>query len=374
MEIIELLDEDWKAKRQGDKDVLHPLRCLRVTCKSLEEHCNPTLFQSMTMYHSSPTSTKFTIYKDYAPKLARYLKEIVFVVFMGNDEIDLVYHTVFQHATNLRQLKVGLYREDVEQHTHLLDAVAHLQSLEVVMVGDLDYEEHAPLGAYDLVRGTFNHRFLNHVLDHHAQRLRTLLLYNMHPIHETTFRKLRDTTPQLRRFECTRAITIETRAAFTEPQRWACADRLEFLYLRGCGIHAATIARHLAMGVFGKLRSLHMVMCGDELDDSTEPVGTAWAIPPLERVEIEHFMDWEMDKLKTIHAKEVYITRVWSARGLCIEAFGKSTTFPGAVGLHVAKTWDDEKFEELKRSCAKRGLMKVERDHAPITSCSCHPD
>lgn len=372
LEIIELLDEDWKAKCQSDEGVLHPLTCLRATCKRLEERSNPALFQSIQMSTTDPR--KYQIYKEYAPKLARYLREIAFVVFMGDDELDLVYHTVFQHATNLRELKPGLYQTDTEQHTLLLDAVARLQNLEVVMVGEVDYDEEDPLGAYDLVRGTFNHRFLNHVLDHHAQSLRTLVLYSMHPIHETTFRKLRDTTPQLRSFKCTRAITIETRAAFTEPQRWACADRLEFVYFRRCGVHAATIARHLAMGVFGKLHSLHMIMCGDELDDSMEPVGATWAIPPLESVEIEHFMDWEMDKLQTIHAKKVYATRVWSAREICIGAFGKAATFPGAMELHVAKTWDDEKFEELRKSCAKRGLMKVERDHAPMASCMCHPD
>ena len=117
-----------------------------------------------------------------------------------------------------------------------------------------------------------------------------------------------------------------------------------------------------------------MVMCGDERDDPTEPVGAAWTIPSLESVDIEHFTDWEMEKLQTIHTKKVCATRVWGARGLSIEAFGKPTTFPGAVELHVAKTWDDEKFEELRKSCAKRGLMKVERDHVPMASCPCHPD
>lgn len=369
-----MLDEDWEANRRDDITVAHPLTCLRAACKWLEELSNPTLFQSIKMYHSDPRKSK--MYKELAPRLAKYLTGIAFVIFMGNDEVekDLINHMLLQFATNLRRLRVGLYRDDVGPHTHILDAIAHLQNLEEVTMDDIDYEEDVPLIAYDLVPRSLNHRLLNHILDHHAQRLRTLVLHSMHPIHETTFRKLRGTTPQLRRFECTRAISIETRAVFTEPQQWACADRLEHLYLRRCGVHAATVARHLAMGVFGKLRSLHMVMCGDNSDDSRERVGAGWTIPPLEKVEIEHFMDWEMDKLRTIHAKTVIATRVWSRRGLCVEAFGKTMTFPGAVELHVARTWDDEKFEELKRNCAKRGLTKVMRDHAPMASCFCHPD
>ena len=322
----------------------------------------------------SPAPRKPEMFKELAPKLAGYLRNIAFVISINNYERDLVYHMLLQNAPNLRRLSVWLSRGDVEPHTQILDALAHIRTLEDVIIGDVNYGEHSPLLEYDLVPSTFNHRFLNHILDHHAQRLRTLILSSTNPIHETTFRKLRETTPQLRRFECTRAITIDTRAAFTEPQRWACADRLEHLYFRRCGIHAATIARHLAMGVFGKLRSLHMVMCGDGSDDSTEPVGTAWSIPPLERVEVEHFTNWEMDKLRTIHTKKVYVARDWTGRSQCVDAFGKDTTFPGAVELHVATTWGDERFEELRRSCAKRGLIKVERDHAPMASCLCHPD
>jgi len=57
---------------------------------------------------------------------------------------------------------------------------------------------------------------------------------------------------------------------------------------------------------------------------------------------------------------------VRSSRPLCIGAFRTSTTFPGAAELHVEENWDDKDFEELKRSCAMRGLTKVEQDLDPL--------
>ena len=75
-------------------------------------------------------------------------------------------------------------------------------------------------------------------------------------------------------------------------------------------IHFATTARDLGAGVFGLRRSFHTAICGDGSDDPTNPVATIWTILPFERVEVEHFDDWEMDKLEYIHAMKVYVTGV----------------------------------------------------------------
>jgi len=180
-------------------------------------------------------------------------------------------------------------------------------------------------------------------------------------MHESTFLRLRDTAGQLRRLSIS-SLTIETRGAFADPRRWACAGRLEHLCISHCAIHSATIARHIGAGVFGPLRTIYIVGCGENSDDSLELAATVWTIAPLDWVQVVEVNKLEMSRLRCIHAKKVYMRMLWSCRQLCIEAFRMSTTFPEAVELHVEEAWDDKDFEELKRSCAMRGLTNVERD------------
>jgi len=181
-------------------------------------------------------------------------------------------------------------------------------------------------------------------------------------MHESTFLKLRDTASQLRQLSLSHCLTIEARGAFADPRRWACAGRLEYLYIGECAIHSATIARHIGAGVFGPLRRVYIVGCWGNSGDSLELAATVWTIPPLDWVLVDEVNELEMSRLSSIHAKKVYMKILRSSRPLCIEAFRRSTTFPEAVELHVEEAWDDKDFRELKRNCAMRGLTKVERD------------
>lgn len=79
-----------------------------------------------------------------------------------------------------------------------------------------------------------NHRLLNHIPDYHSKRLRVLVVCSGTPMLESTVLMLRDTASQLRHLELSQWLTIETRGTFTDPRVWACAGRLEDLYILRC--------------------------------------------------------------------------------------------------------------------------------------------
>jgi len=304
---------------------------------------------------------------ELAPKFAKYLKAMTCHITHHGGEAELfmesVLTTILEHTVHLRKISLRYTSTDTRGHSQLLNAISKLNFLEDFSIWKLDYPLYnAP---YDTIQSTFHHRLLNHILDYHSQRLRVLVVSGRTPIHESTFFKLRDTASQLQRLSISN-LTIETRGAFADPQRWACAGRLEFLFLSECAIHSAIIARHIGAGVFGPLRRFYIIGSGENSGDSLELAATVWTIPPLDWVHVDEVNELEMSRLSSIHAKKVYMKMLWSSRLLCIEAFRVSTTFPEAAELHVEEDWDDKDFEELKRSCAMRGLTKVERDLDPF--------
>src|SRR5258706_5759124 len=368
IEIIELLQGDWQALARLVGGNPHPLKPLRLTCKQLEALCNP-VFARVTFISNALGRPELELRNELASKFAKYLKKVVFFIEERQGEKELfmesVLTAILEGAVHLRHISVCHHSTDTGAHIQLLSAISKLSALQGVnILWELDFPLYSP--PYSTIQLTFHHRLLNHILDYHSQRLRVLAVCGGTAMHESTFLKLRDTASQLRHLDLSQCLTTETRDAFSDPRIWACAGRLESLYIMRCAIRPATITRHVGAGVFGPLSTLCIVKCGDESGDDSgdpqEPGAAIWTIPPLKSVHVEQFNDREMDSLRSIHAKKVYIRGVWSGRPLCIEAFRKSTTFPEVAELHVEKGWDDENFEELKGSCAMRGLTKVERD------------
>ena len=359
IEIIELLKRYSRSRT-------NPLKSLRLTCKYLEALSNPVFVEFISI--KALNRSTLELRKELAPKFAKYLKVITCHISEHRREMELfmesVLTAILERAVRLRQITLHFGSTDTRAHSQLLNAISKLSALEDVRIWGLDYPQYPP--RYDTVQSTFHHRLLNHILDYHSQRLRVLIVRGRTPMHKSTFLKLRDTASQLQELELNQCLTIETRGAFAEPRRWACAGRLEYLFIRQRVSHPATITRHIGAGIFGPLRRFHIVGCREKCGDSPESAATVWTIPPLNWVQVDQFNDLEMSRLGSIHAEKVYLKRVWSGRRPCIEAFRRSTTFPEAAELHVEEDWDDKDFEELKRSCAMRGLTKVERDLYPL--------
>ena len=363
IEIIELLQDDWQELSRLVGERPHPLKRLRLTCKQLEVLCNP-VFANFTCISSALDRPKLELLNELASKFAKYLKRMVFFIdcLRGEKELfmESVLTAILEGAVHLREIFMAHRSTDIGAHSQLLSAISKLSALQDVKLWEAERPVYSP--PYGAVQLTFHHRLLNTILDYHSQRLRVLVISSGTPMHESTFLKLRDTASQLRYLDICQCLTTETRDAFKDPRIWSCAGRLESLDILRCAISPAIITRHVGAGVFGPISTLCIIKCGDDSGDPPEPAAAIWTIPPLNKVQIDVFNDQEMDSLRNIHAKKVYIREVWSSRSLCIEALSKSTTFPEVVELHVEKDWDDADFEELKRSCAMRGLTKVERD------------
>jgi len=359
IDIVGILKRYWLIQPQ-------PLKSLRLTCKHLEALCNPVFAESISITPSDwPT---LELRNELAPKFAKYLKVIACHISEQGGEsepsMESVLTTILEHTAHLRRISLRYASTDTRPHRQLLNAISKLNFLEDVTIWKLDYPLYNP--PYDTIQSTFHHRLLDHILDYHSQRLRVLIVNGRTPMHESTFIKLRDTTSQLRRLSLSHCLTIEARGAFADPQRWACAGRLDFLFIRKCAMHSATITRHIGAGVFGPLRTFYIIGCNENSEDSLESAATVWTIPPLDWVRVDELNDLGMSRLGSIHAKKVYMRMVQSGRSLCIEAFRRSATFPEAVELHVEEDWDDKDFEELERSCAMRVLTKVECDLDPF--------
>jgi len=239
IEIIGLLKRYWFLQP-------HPFKSLRLTSKYLEALCNP-VFPEFISIRPSLDRSALELRNELAPKFAKYLKVVMSRIPEHEGEVEIfmesVLTNILERAVRLQKIILSHASTDTRAHSQLLNAISKSSALEDVAIWSFDYPRFP--SPYDTVQSTFHHRLLNHILDYHSQRLRVLEVRCRTPMHESTFLKLRDTASQLRRLSISRFLTIETRGAFADPQRWACAGRLKYLSIEECNIHYATIARHM---------------------------------------------------------------------------------------------------------------------------------
>ena len=278
---------------------------------------------------------------------------------------------VLDHCDSVRRLTIFHERDDTSRPQQLFDHIRNLSSLEEIHIIDadewLEFWDDIPVSD---APSHLAHRLLDVVLDAHASHLRTIVLFGVTPLTIATFEKLQRTTPKLNRLQMIRGLDVHHRESLAAPIAWACAANLQHVSLTRCrGAHAAIFTRQLAAGAIGHLRTLYMSICGARSDDETLPVpgATKWTIPPLEILELDHFAAWEMCHFAMIHARKVFLSRVWKLAGMrsakaLIMAMTDTTTFPGAIELHVTHEWSDQDLDDLRTTCFTRGIKVVERD------------
>ena len=276
---------------------------------------------------------------------------------------------VLGHFDNVRRLTIFHGKEDTSEPKLLFDKIRDLSSLEEIHIIDagewLDFEDDI---ASEDAPNHLAHRLLDVALDAHASRLRTIVLFGVTPLTVGTFEKIQYTAPKLNRLDIIRGLTVHHRELLANPAAWACAANLQHMSLTCCrGAHAAIFVRQLAAGVMGPLRTLYMSICGAWSDDETLPGATKWTIPALEVLELDHFAGWEMGHFAMIHAKKVFLSRVWRMAGMrdpsaLIMAMADNRTFPEVTELHVTPNWSDQNFGYLRAVCLARDIKVVERD------------
>ena len=275
---------------------------------------------------------------------------------------------VLGHFDNVRRLTIFHEKEDTSEPNLLFDKIRDLSSLEEIHIINADERPDFWGGSSDDAPNHLAHRLLDVALDAHASRLRTIVLFGGTPLTIGTFEKIQYTAPKLNRLEIIRGITVHHRESLASPTAWTCAANLQHVSLTRCrGAHAAIFTRQLAAGVIGRLRTLHMSICGAISDDVTLPEATKWTIPALEVLELDHFAGWEMHHFAMIHAQKVFLSRVWRRMAMrepeaLIMAMADNRTFPEVTELHVTSDWGDQDFGGLRAVCLARELKVVERD------------
>ena len=275
---------------------------------------------------------------------------------------------VLGHCNTLRRLAIFHERHDKSKPQPLLHNIRNLSSLEeiqVIEVGELAVWMDIP--ARD-APNYLAHRLLDIVLDACASHLRTIILFGVTPLTIATFEKIQHATPKLNRLEMIRGLAVHHHESLAAPIAWACAANLQHVSLTRCrGAHAAIFTRQLAAGAIGHLRTLHMSICCAISDEGTLPVPTKWTIPALEVLELDYFAAWETRHFAMIHARKVFLSRVFQVdymedRQALIMAMTHTTTFPGAIELHVTPEWSDQDFNYLRVACLTRDIKIVSRD------------
>ena len=276
---------------------------------------------------------------------------------------------VLGHCGNVRRLTIFHDKDNMSDPRLLFDKIRGLSSLQEIHI--IDASESLELWEDIPVEDASNylaHRLLDVVLDAHASRLRTIVLFGVTPLTIGTFEKIQCSAPKLIRLEIIRGITVHHHESLANPAAWACAANLQHVSLTRCrGVHAAIFTRQLAAGAIGCLRTLRMSLCGDVNSDETLPGATKWTIPALEVLELDNFAEWEMRHFAMIHAKKVLLSCVWQSPVMregeaLITAMRDTATFPGVIELHVASRWGDHDIDDLRAVCLAREIEIVERD------------
>ena len=201
------------------------------------------------------------------------------------------------------------------------------------------------------------------ILESHRD-LRSLEVYGYKALEGGGFASLIHDAPRLIELKLCGVLHVGLRNSLSESQTWACATHLQILTFVQCsGLHAGIFTQKLASGVFGHPQKVTLEVCGDPSDDREPPRPVEWTIPPLDIFELDNFAAWEMEHLQLVHAKKVFLSRVWSGMyKMATQQISDRRAFPGAVEMHVTNGWDYADFGELQRVCSAKGVKLVTRD------------
>lgn len=282
--------------------------------------------------------------------------------------------SLFDYLLNLTDLTATYLKGDTNQYRDLVRACCRRTSLQKLrlMEANLDLTV-TPTDPGDSFPGHyFVDYFVEAILAVAGIRLKTFAHIASLPLHSSTFMALR-AHAHLRTVVLRTSIQSNLRALFNQPERWASASTLQKLVIRTCsGVHAATVAVHVASGVFGHLHTLSVIRCGYDDNGLFQAVNQppTPTIDDLKRLDIDHADLQEVMALSTIHVQDVYATRVFTIALInALDAGG----WPGLRTLHSQENCSGPLFLELRRACDAREI-NLSTDAVPYGKCTCHDE
>ena len=274
---------------------------------------------------------------------------------------DAILAEIVNSCSDLRHLTIYYYREDRANRVLLLAAFKILPALTGL---NLKESSKSMLVVND---NNFAHKMFKPMLEGH-RNLRSLNVSGYEALESGGFASLIHDMPRLVELELCVSLHLGFRKSFVESQTWACATHLQILTIARCsGLHPGIFMQKLASGVFGHPKKVTLEACGDSTDHPEPPRPIAWTIPPLDIFELDDFKAWHMEHLQLVHAKKVFLSRVWrqgpeGMYEMAVQQISDRRVFPGAVEIHVTNDWSDGDFGELRRVCSTKGVKLVARD------------
>jgi hypothetical protein len=355
---------DWSYVSQGQ----------HRSCKYIESLCTPILFRNLDISQDSYQDDVFSAAQasERAKRISQLTKNVgVHLRFLiiqlqipqKDDDNAKAYDeaccTIMKHAPYLRSLKVIYAHNDTTSHPLLHDALINAEELE-----NVEFWEGDDTGPYTEVEmGTPSPRndLLRVLLSHHSDSLRSLMFPGRMPLMNDLFYSLRDTTPKLHTLKFRRALSPELVPLFIEPVVWKCAPYLRHLKIYLCAVHAAHVATALLSGRFGLgLETVALWMNGENSDDQSlrPPSNLTWAGAQLEKLDLDHFSQFEMECFSLFPTRLLIATRIESAH---FARMIRGGAFPGLQVLSVSEHWPASSefkrdFLNLEEACEARGV------------------
>ena len=323
------------------------------TCKYLANICAPALFSTIT------NARKAKNLLDCLINIGCFVKHLkLHLRGMG----DNVLVKIVNSCSNLQCLTIHHYGGCKLASVQLLAALKALPALAEMRFNEL------PSFRWDaevVESKDTAHTMFEPLLQVHGNKLRSLRISGDGMLGDGGFASLTHDASRLVELELHDVLHVGLRHLFAESTTWACAGHLRSLTFTNCGgVHANIFTQKLASGVFGHPQRVSLAMCGDPSDDRKPPEAIEWSIPTVDTFELDHFATWEMEHLQLIHARKVFLSRVWrqGPGGMyrtVIRHIADKRAFPDVVEVHVTTDWGDEVFKELQCVCSARGVKVV---------------
>lgn len=298
---------------------------------------------------------------ELAPVIGHHLRHLTMEIQVPRDDgyatlYDTACATILKHAPHLRFLKLFYAHNDITYHPILQDALAEVNELEAVEFWEGDDAQ--PMKKILTEALTPRDNILRVVLLYHSTSLRSLAIRGRIVLTDDLYRSLRENACKLHTLELRRALPIDS---FAEPVTWSCAPCLRHLRLYLCSPHIAHTVTALMRGCLGlELETVTLWMNGAKSDgtDLRPPANLGWAGAQLEKLDLDHFLPWEMECFSPIPTKILVATRMASAHFIKLMGDG---AFPGLQTLVVSDRWQssvqyEQDFRNLGETCKTRGV------------------
>jgi len=327
------------------------------TCKRFANICAPALFNTIT---NAKTPEELVNLLDSLMNIGCFVKHLKLHLH-GMDGPILA--EVVNRCPDMRSLTIHHFGGDKLDSVQLLAALKALPALAELCFNEWPNFRWEAVTSEDVV-----HTMFKPLLEAHGDKLRSLKISGYKMLGDGGFTSLTHDATRLVELELYKVLHVGLRHLLAGSRAWACAGHLQSLTFTRCGgLHANIFTQKLASGVFGHPRRVSLAICGDPSDDRKPPGAIEWTIPALDTFELDHFATWEMEHLQLIHAKKVFLSRVWrqgpnGMYKMVIQEIAHKRAFPEAVEVHVTTDWSDEDFKELQSVCSARGVKLIMRD------------